>query len=121
MARPERSSRRREAVLDSLSHDVPVSERGIVREWNAEEGWGVIDCPSAPGGCWTHFSHLDMEGYRVLDAGQEVDLTFDDRGQDGFLFRAISVVVPGVAPAVTSRFEGPSDAYRSRLTLHFDQ
>jgi len=107
--------------LETLSHDVRVRERGIVREWNAEEGWGVIDCPSAPGGCWTHFSHLDMEGYRVLDAGQEVDLTFDDRGQDGFLFRAISVVVPGVAPAVTSWFEGPSDAYRSRLTLHFDQ
>jgi CspA family cold shock protein len=25
---------------------------GVVRTWSDEEGWGVVDCPSTPGGCY---------------------------------------------------------------------
>ncbi|HEX3839172.1 MAG TPA: hypothetical protein VHU85_00120 [Acidimicrobiales bacterium] len=95
-------------------------EAGIVREWHGEEGWGVIDAPNAPGGCWTHQFHLDMEGFRVLQAGQRVELTFDDRGQDGYPYRAIRVVVPGVPLSKVVDRSGPSGAYRSQVTLHFD-
>lgn len=98
-----------------------MGEIGIVREWHGEEGWGVIDIEDAPGGCWTHISHLDMEGYRVLRAGQRVELTFDDRGQDGFAYRAIRVSVPGVPPAKRLGRRGPSDAYRSHVIIDFDQ
>ena len=28
----------------------------IVREWHADLGWGVLDSPETPGGCWAHFS-----------------------------------------------------------------
>ncbi|NAS21880.1 cold shock domain-containing protein [Herbidospora sp. NEAU-GS84] len=65
--------------------------RGVVREWHADEGWGVIDSPETPGGCWTHFSHIRAVGYRVLTAGQPVDLEWEAPGQDGYAFRAVSV------------------------------
>ena len=32
---------------------------GVVRFWHDDEGWGVLDCPSTPGGCWTHFSVIE--------------------------------------------------------------
>jgi CspA family cold shock protein len=98
-----------------------MGEPGVVRMWNAEEGWGVIDSPGAPGGCWTHCSHLDMEGFRALHVDQQVDLTFDDRGQDGYPYRAVRVVVPGVPLATTPKTEGASDAYGSQVTLRFDK
>jgi CspA family cold shock protein len=79
-----------------------MGEMGIVREWHGEEGW-------------------DMEGFRVLHPGQQVDLTFDAHGQDGFPYRAIRVQVPGVPPAKAFEGNNPSDAYGSHVTLHFDQ
>lgn len=104
-----------------MNQDGEMGEMGIVREWHGEEGWGVIDSVDTPGGCWTHQSHLDMEGFRVLHPGQQVDLTFDAHGQDGFPYRAIRVQVPGVPPAKAFEGNDPSDAYGSHVTLHFDQ
>ncbi|GAB1822608.1 S1 domain-containing protein [Herbidospora sp. RD11066] len=63
----------------------------MVREWHAEEGWGVIDSPETPGGCWTHFSHIRADGYRELKAGEAVDLEWESPGQDGYPFRARGV------------------------------
>lgn len=40
--------------------------QGTVRFWLDEEGWGVLDSPDTPGGCWTHFSHVLTAGYRSL-------------------------------------------------------
>ena len=37
---------------------------GVVREWHSDEGWGVIDSDQTPGGCWAHFSDVEMDGYR---------------------------------------------------------
>jgi hypothetical protein len=61
-----------------------------------------------------------MEGFRVLPVGQQVELTFDENGQDGYPYRAIGVVVPGVPRSKAIERSGPSGAYRSRVTLHFD-
>jgi CspA family cold shock protein len=36
----------------------------MVREWHGKEGWGVLDAPEVPGGCWAHYSMIDMGGYR---------------------------------------------------------
>ncbi|WP_062428985.1 cold shock domain-containing protein [Herbidospora daliensis] len=65
--------------------------RGVVREWHADLGWGVIDSPETPGGAWAHFSHIQADGYRALRAGQAVDLEFEAPGQDGYPYRAVSV------------------------------
>lgn len=64
----------------------------VVRQWDNEEGWGVLDSPETPGGCWTHFSHVEMDGYRSLVPGQRVDLVWESLGQDGYDFRAVRVL-----------------------------
>jgi CspA family cold shock protein len=66
---------------------------GEVRWFDGEEGWGVIDSPLVPGGCFVHFSFIQAPGYRELHAGQRVRFTFEqlDSPQDGCLYRALSV------------------------------
>jgi cold shock protein len=63
-----------------------------VRVWHAEDGWGVLDCPETPGGCWAHFSHVEMDGYKSLTPGQQVELEMEAVRQDGFDFRALRVI-----------------------------
>lgn len=75
-----------------------------VREWHSDLGWGVLDSPETPGGCWVHFSvivtpnisespGMAMSEYKSLTVGQTVDLEWEAPGQDGFGFVA-SVVRP---------------------------
>ena len=65
-----------------------ADDNGVVRVWYNEEGWGVIDSPSTPGGCWTHYSVIEAEGYRALPAGAKVQLRWETPGQDGYDYRA---------------------------------
>ncbi|MEV0978197.1 cold shock domain-containing protein [Streptomyces sp. NPDC049915] len=64
----------------------------IVRVWHEEEGWGILDSKETPGGCWTHFSVIEMPGFRSLEGGQKVTLEWESGEQDGFQFRAIRVL-----------------------------
>ena len=66
---------------------------GVVRWFNADEGWGVIDAPEVPGGCFVHFSNIDADGYRELADGQRVRFTCEhlDFLQDGYSYRALTV------------------------------
>jgi CspA family cold shock protein len=67
----------------------------MVREWHDDEGWGVLDCAETPGGCWAHYSHLQMDGFRTLAAGQQVTLAqWEAPGvqQDGYTYRALRIV-----------------------------
>lgn len=70
--------------------DVTVGSH--VRMWHAEEGWGVVDSPNTPGGCWVHFSHIQSPGYRELSPGQSVALEWEKADQDGFAYRATAVI-----------------------------
>lgn len=63
----------------------------VVREWHPEEGWGVVDSPQTPGGCWVHFSHIQATRYRELAPGTTVALEFEPADQDGFAYRAVTV------------------------------
>jgi CspA family cold shock protein len=69
------------------------SGAGVVKWFNADEGWGVIVAPEVPGDCFVHFSCIVSRGYRELRAGQQVRFTYEDPGfaQDGCRFRAIKV------------------------------
>ena len=40
---------------------------GTVRRWHDEEGWGVIDSPDTPGGCWAHYSNVAVTGHESLN------------------------------------------------------
>lgn len=48
-----------------------------VREWHEEEGWGVLDSTETPGGCFAHFSDIEMAGFRTLDPGRQVQLEWE--------------------------------------------
>ncbi|MBO4253338.1 cold-shock protein [Streptomyces griseorubiginosus] len=63
-----------------------------VRVWHDEEGWGVLDSPQTPGGCWAHFSAIEMAGFRSLSVGQVVALEWEAGEQDGWHYRAVRVV-----------------------------
>jgi CspA family cold shock protein len=98
-----------------------MTSQGEVRVWHADEGWGVIDSADTPGGCWAHFSAVLVPGYRALDAGAVVELTWEARGQDGYAFRAVEVWPAGQAPVrAVHQVWGPSAAYSSTVTLTFD-
>ena len=73
-----------------------------VREWHDDLGWGVLDSPETPGGCWTHFSDVDtpclgyvdgaeVSEYKCLSTGEEVEFEWETPGQDGFDYRAVVV------------------------------
>lgn len=64
---------------------------GTVRSWNDSEGWGVLDSGATPGGAWAHFSEVAGTGFRSLTAGQAVEFDYEDRGQDGYGFRANNI------------------------------
>jgi cold shock protein len=64
-----------------------------VRDWDDEEGWGVLDSRETPGGCWAHFSAVEMEGFRSLVAGQKVTLEWESAEQDGYQYRAVRIVL----------------------------
>ncbi|WP_430787852.1 cold shock domain-containing protein [Actinoplanes sp. G11-F43] len=93
--------------------------RGVVRLWNADEGWGVIDSPATPGGCWAFFGGAAMSGYVSFEPGDVVALEWEAPGQDGWPFRAVRFWPWGAEPV--TRASGGSGAYRSTLTLTFDE
>jgi cold shock protein len=97
-----------------------VRSSGHVRVWHDGEGWGVIDCPEAPGGCWAHYSAVLIAGYKTLTAGQSVELVLTTPGQDGYAFRAVEVWPAGQTPVrSTPDVFGPSAGYTSTIHITF--
>ncbi len=92
-----------------------MEQTGTVREWHDDEGWGVVDGPGVPGGCWVSFSAIAGEGFRRLRAGDHVRFVAEEGWQDGFAFRATRV---GDGPLPSPTAGGA--AYGSSLVLTFD-
>ncbi|BCY08972.1 hypothetical protein L3i22_040600 [Actinoplanes sp. L3-i22] len=84
-------------------HSADVAGSGVVREFHVDEGWGVVDGPAIPGGCWVHFSAIAVGGFRQLTEGQHVWFRAEAAEQDGFNFRAVKVWTENVKPADPSR------------------
>jgi CspA family cold shock protein len=99
-----------------------MASTGVVREFRPAEGWGVVDGPDVPGGCWLHFSVIVMEGFRQLVVGQRVYFDAEAGNQDGYNFRAVKVWLDAVEPADAAvRRLSSSVVYHSSLTLTFDE
>jgi len=97
-----------------------MSVSGAVAEWYDEDGWGVLQSDATPGGCWAHVSMVRGPS-RPLAIGSAVDFTFEAADQDGYRFRAVVVVPEGVDPDDDRTVRGgPGGAYRSSLTITFD-
>jgi CspA family cold shock protein len=91
----------------------------MVAVWHDEDGWGVVECAETPGGCFTHFSAVAVPGYRSLAVGQAVRLEYERADQDGYRFRAVRAW-PRDAEPFDPPTSGPSGAYRSTLTITWD-
>jgi CspA family cold shock protein len=88
---------------------VDVQSVGTVRVWHREEGWGVIDSPDTPGGCWANFPVLWADdtrhprspeiissGFRELFDGEVVDFNWRSaKDQYGYTYAATSVFPRG--------------------------
>lgn len=75
----------------------PVSAEGsvpgVIRWFDDEEGWGVIDALEVPGGCFFHFSDIVGDLHPSPTAGENVRFTYEGPGldQDGYEYRAFLV------------------------------
>lgn len=97
-----------------------MSTRGRVRVWDEGEGWGVIDSEATPGGCWTHYSCVAVDGYRALRTGAEVRFTFETPGQDGFSFRTVEAWPADQEPVREDQEDAGTPGTSSVLNLTFD-
>lgn len=99
-----------------------MASRGRVRHWHDDEGWGVVDCDAAPGGCWAHCSAVLVDAYPGLEPGQEVFLELETADQDGYAFRALSVWPADREPFRRyTEASDASDAFTSSLTIELDE
>jgi CspA family cold shock protein len=48
---------------------------GTVRVWHREEGWGVIESPDTPDGCFAHFSVFWHEDIPEAEPGEVVHVS----------------------------------------------
>lgn len=92
-----------------------------MRFWSDDEGWGVIDSPDTPGGCWTSFSHVAVEGFKSLTAGELVELEWEAPGQDGYSFRAVRAWPVGKEPNESPASDVPGPAYGSSVSISWDE
>jgi len=67
---------------------------GTVRLWMDDEGWGVIDLPDQPRGCWADASVVEgLDGSSSLRAGQTVDVQWTTPGPEEYDTTAVRVVL----------------------------
>lgn len=52
--------------------------RGTVKWFNATKGFGFIEPSEGGDDVFAHFSEIDMDGYKVLKEGQEVEYELGD-------------------------------------------
>lgn len=62
---------------------------GTVKWWQDAKGHGVITTPhTAPWDIWCHFSAVEGEGFRTLNAGDEVEVDFVRVDRESFKYVA---------------------------------
>lgn len=52
--------------------------RGTVKWFNATKGFGFIEPTEGGTDVFVHFSEIQMDGYKSLKEGQEVEYTLED-------------------------------------------
>ena len=98
-----------------------MSTVGTVRFWLDNDGYGVIDSPDTPGGCWAHFSAVKAAGYKTLAPGQQVGLEWEPAAQDGYAYRAVRTWPVDQLPVDEDlAWQDSGRAHSSRLTIVTD-
>jgi len=65
--------------------------RGTVKWFNATKGFGFIETTEGGDDVFAHYSEIEMDGYKVLKEGQEVEFELGD-GEKGPKAVAITAV-----------------------------
>ncbi len=70
---------------------MPEDLLGTVASWSEEDGWGVLESQSTPGGCFASFAVVRTEGYRTLTVGSLVAFSAVPMEVEGMPWQATSV------------------------------
>lgn len=96
---------------------------GTIRFWDTEQGWGVIDSPDTPGGCWIHHSTPSTARHQGMEPGRVVNFAWrrvpGEGVQDGYDYVATDAWYFGEEP-VRRAPSTARGAYTTRLTISFD-
>ncbi|MDT2007283.1 hypothetical protein FXW78_27220 [Rhodococcus opacus] len=86
-----------------------MTTTGVVRSWSPQEMWGIIDSDETPGGCWTLFHSVAVEGFPVLREGHQVEFEWDtlDSPMHGCDFYTIRAWPAGSEPYVAPPSDSP--------------
>jgi CspA family cold shock protein len=68
------------------------STKARVQEFSNAKGWGVLSSVNGSGdGIWFHWSVIEVDGYKTVEAGTLCDVEVETAEQDGYHFRAVAV------------------------------
>ena len=67
--------------------------KGTVKWFNAEKGYGFISNDEGGSDVFVHFSAIQSDGFRTLEEGQKVTYDLETDPKDAGKFRAAIVVV----------------------------
>jgi len=69
-----------------------MATRGTVKWFNSSKGFGFIEPSGGGNDVFAHYSEIEMDGYKTLNEGQEVeyDLEDGDKGPKAAKIRAAS-------------------------------
>ena len=77
-------------MADDTPSKTPL--KGVVKWFNSSKGFGFIEPTEGGDDVFAHFSEIEMDGYKTLSEGQEVeyDLEDGDKGPKAANIRAPS-------------------------------
>ena len=55
-----------------------TTNRGTVKWFNSSKGFGFIEPQDGGSDVFVHYSEIDMDGYKTLDEGQQVEYELQD-------------------------------------------
>ncbi|MFC8045341.1 hypothetical protein [Nocardia sp. NPDC057353] len=93
-----------------------MTSRGQVRVWHVDDGWGAIDSPATPGGCWASFSAVRTRRLH-FEASEAVEFEWELADQDGYRFRATRAWPAGAQPTNEPGSRSPADERHFRGTF----
>ena len=72
--------------------EVPVMNKGTVKWFNAEKGYGFISNDDTNEDVFVHFSSIVSDGFKTLAEGQKVAFDVEADPKDSSKMRAVNVV-----------------------------
>ncbi|MGM9520989.1 MAG: cold-shock protein [Oscillospiraceae bacterium] len=69
--------------------------KGTVKWFNQEKGYGFISNDDGSGDVFVHFSAIQAEGFRTLSEGQHVTFDVEPDPRDSGKMRAVNVCAVG--------------------------